>query len=415
MGRYGDRLSVVLDSLRAAQRAAGVARGKAQDGGQKAIVNRADDVLSYSETVLRAVDPSLLSASRLSQAQTLADEAKTALAAFDPETASDLENADQVADRLIDLVSAVPHRPIEQAAQQGKELAKSFQRSARQRENALRTETGQLKKEIKSLDEAVGSAKEELSSAVESSTNALDARIGELGERLDAAAETQTQLAEEQTTAFDDAQKTREEAYEAWRAERLAELEQQRTDAESDFQQAIADGRQAADRLVDELKRKDAAAEELVGSISIRGTADRYEKEAQSQAAIADAWRLVTVVVGLLAGVAAGSAAFLGDQNAAHIAGKLALGLLFAGVAGYTARQSSEHRQREERAKKLHLDLAAFSPFIEPLPEDVKHEERVFLGRRIFGQTGQSPEVSENGTSVTGLIPRRAAADEDAA
>ncbi len=94
----------MLDSLRVAQRAAGVARGKAKDGGQKAIVNRADDVLSYSETVLRAVDPSLLSASRLSQVQTLADEAKTALAAFDPETAPDLENADQVEDRLIDLV-----------------------------------------------------------------------------------------------------------------------------------------------------------------------------------------------------------------------------------------------------------------------------------------------------------------------
>lgn len=407
MGRYDDRRVPVLESLNTAQQRVGAARVKAQTGEQQSILNRVDSVLSWAEVLLRGSDVGLLSASRLSQVQTITDELRVAAEAFDPESAPDLEGVDQAADRLVDAAASVAHQPIAQAAKEGKELAKSFQRSARQRERALRTEADALSSNIEDLKSVVDQAKSELSSTVESQVAGLKTRADEIEAQLNGVQQAQAQLAEDQTSAFDAAQGKRDASYAEWQAEQQRTLDQQREDAKTAFEDALGNGLKNANELIAELERKDAAAEELVGSISIRGTADRYEKEAQSQAEIADKWRVATVGIGLLAGVAAGSAAFFSDQNAAHIAGKLVLGLLLAGLAGYTARQSAEHRRREVNARKLQLDLAAFGPFIDPLPEDMKHEERILLGRRVFAQTDDDHSDPERGTSVTNLLPRR--------
>jgi hypothetical protein len=374
---------------------------------QRAILERIDSALSFTETLVRQVDPSLVSASRIAQMQTTIDEIQTAVEAFDSESAPDLEPADQAVDRLLDTAAALPHRPIEDAAEQGKAVAKSFQRSARQRERAVRSDFDSVRARATELEKKVEGAKDELSATVDERASALEARAAEIGSQLEAAEQGQSQLLDEQREAFQKMQEELRSDFDQKRDGQLSELSQQREDANARLQASLEAHSTAAEEVVEDLRRKDADAGELVGSISIRGTADRYETEADTQAAIADRWRRVTVVIGLLAGLVAGSAAFLSDQEPAHIAGKIAVGLLLAGVAGYTARQSAQHRHREERASKLHLDLAAFGPFIEPLPEEAKNEERILLGRRVFARDEDNERRAEHGTSVHGLLPRR--------
>ena len=408
MDRYEERLNPILDALAEAERRTGVAnQKKGRSQLHQAILNRIDSSLSFTETLLRLADPSLVSASRIAQIQTTIDELQTAVEAFDPESAPDLEPADQAMDRLLDTAGGLPHRPIEEAAEQGKALAKSFQRSARMRQRSVRGDFDEIRAQAADLGQKVESAKEELSAAVEERTNALEARSAEIGSQLDAAEQGQTQLLDEQRDSFQKMQEELRSGFEEKRDAGIAGLDEQRADANTRLEKSLEEQSTAAEEVVADLRRKDADAEELVGSISIRGTADRYEREAKTQAAIADKWRRATVLIGLLAGLVAGSAAFLSDQEPAHIAGKIAVGLLFAGVAGYTARQSAQHRHREERASKLHLDLAAFGPFIEPLPEESKNEERVLLGRRVFARDEGVETRTEPGTAVHGLIPRR--------
>jgi len=414
VARYGERLNPVFEHLADAQRRTGVA--KAQKGGddlRQEILERIDSALSFTETLIRQADPTLVSASRIAQLQTTIDEVGTAVEAYHPESAPDLEPADQAADRLLDTAAGLPHRSIEEAANQGKEIAKSFQRSARQRERGVRAALQSARAEAKELEQKLESAKAELASTVEERTNVLDTRATEIGSQLEAAEQGQSQLLDEQRDAFQKMQDELRADFEQKRTEQLTELDAQRTEADDLFRKTLEERSTAADEVIANLERKDADAEQLVGSISIRGTADRYEKEAKAQTAIADRWRRATVLIGLLAGLVAGSAAFLSDQEPVHVVGKLALGLLLAGVAGYTARQSAQHRRREEDASKLHLDLAAFGPFIEPLPDEAKNEERVLLGRRVFARGDNDEQHVEHGTSIKALIPRRSAAASD--
>ena len=416
MNRYEERLSPLLDALANAERGTGSANNKkGRTGTQRTILNRIDSSLSYVEALLRLVDASLVSASRVAQIQGTIEEVRTAVEAFDPEAAPDLEPADQATDRLLDAVAGLPHRPIENAAEQGKSLAKSFQRSARVRERSVREAIEEVRAQATELGQKVEGTKGELSAAVEKRTSALETRATEIGSQLDAAEQGQSQLLDEQRAAF---QKMKEELrsdFEEKRAAGVGALDKEREEASARLETSLKEQQAAAENVLEDLRRKDADAEELVGSISIRGTADRYEREAKAQAEIADRWRRSTVLIGLLAGLVAGSAAFLSDQEPAHIAGKIAIGLLLAGVAGYTARQSAQHRHREERASKLHLDLAAFGPFIEPLPEEAKNEERVLLGRRVFARDEEMELRAEHGTSIQGLLPRRSASPSDGA
>jgi hypothetical protein len=406
--RYEERLNPIFDGLAEAERRTGVANGKnGRNPLQRTILERIDSALSFTETLVRQVDPSLVSASRIAQIQTTIDEIQTTVEAFDPESAPDLEPADQAVDRLLDTAAALPHRPIEDAAGQGKAVAKSFQRSARQRERAVRSDLDSVRAQAVELGQKVESAKGELSATVDERTSALEARAAEIGSQLEAAEQGQSQLLDEQREAFQKMQEELRSDFDQKRDDQFGELSQQREDANTRLQASLETHSAAAEEVIEDLKRKDADAEELVGSISVRGTADRYEREAKTQGEIADRWRRVTVVIGLLAGLVAGSAAFLSDQEPAHIAGKIAVGVLLAGVAGYTARQSAQHRQREERASKLHLDLAAFGPFIEPLPEEAKNEERILLGRRVFARDEDTQTRAEHGTSLQALIPRR--------
>ena len=345
--------------------------------------------------------------------QTTIDEIQTMVEAFDPDSAPDLEPADQAADRLLDTVAALPHRAIEEAAEQGKALAQSFQRSARVRERSVRSGLESVGAQVSELEQKVESAKGELSAAMDERADALDTRASEIGSQLEATEQGQSQLLDEQREAFQKMQEELRADFDQKRDDQLGQLGQQREDANERLQASLEAHGAVAEEVVEDLKRKDADAEELVGSISIRGTADRYEKEAKTQGEIADRWRRVTVVIGLLAGLVAGSAAFLSDQEPEHIAGKIAVGVLLAGVAGYTARQSAQHRHREERASKLHLDLAAFGPFIEPLPEDAKNEERILLGRRVFARDEGNGKRAEHGTAVHALLPRRSSSADD--
>jgi hypothetical protein len=404
--RYEERLNSIFDGLAEAERRTGVAIGrKDRTSLQRAILERIDSALSFTEGLVRQVDPALVSASRIAQMQTTIDEIQTTVEAFEPESAPDLEPADQAVDRLLDTASALPHRPIEKAAEQGKAVAKSFQRSARQRERSVRSDLDSVRAQAAELGQRVESAKDELSATVNERTASLETRAAEIG--------SQSQLLDEQRGAFQKMQEELRSDFDQKRDDQFGELSQQREDASARLQASLEAHSATAEEVMEDLRRKDADAEELVGSISVRGTADRYEREARTQGEIADRWRRVTVVIGLLAGLVAGSAAFLSDQEPAHIAGKIAVGVLLAGVAGYTARQSAQHRHREERASKLHLDLAAFGPFIEPLPEDAKNEERILLGRRVFARDEDNERRTEYGTAVHALLPRRAASDDD--
>jgi hypothetical protein len=100
-------------------------------------------------------------------------------------------------------------------------------------------------------------------------------------------------------------------------------------------------------------------------------------------------------------------ASFLFDTNGASlIIAKFTAVALLLGIAGYAAGQSGQHRRREQRAKRLELELVAFGPFAEPLdPEGQLKVRKDFIERLFVGDPGdehpdRDPRLSDENLSA---------------
>jgi hypothetical protein len=99
------------------------------------------------------------------------------------------------------------------------------------------------------------------------------------------------------------------------------------------------------------------------------------------------------------------------QQNSGDTADVLAKGLasfVFFGIAGYLATQSGKHRDREERARRRELELAAFGPFIGDLSEEKQEALVEKLADRIFGHeppaTNGEDGLTQENVSLLGQI-----------
>jgi hypothetical protein len=93
-------------------------------------------------------------------------------------------------------------------------------------------------------------------------------------------------------------------------------------------------------------------------------------------------------------------------NGASTIVAKITAVTLLLGIAGYAAGQSGQHRRREQRARRLYMQMVAFKPFSEPLPDPEKKEvrkefiERMFVGDPGEDHKGEDVKVSDENLSV---------------
>jgi hypothetical protein len=138
----------------------------------------------------------------------------------------------------------------------------------------------------------------------------------------------------------------------------------------------------------------------MVDAEATSSTAGAFKGEAEEQKKQADQWRKfaliggsITVLVALAAVVLA--IAEIGDGPSMIVAKVTAVTLLL-GIAGYAAGQSGQHRRREQRARRLYMQMVAFKPFSEPLPDPEKKDARKeFIERMFVGDPGEDNQDGE--------------------
>jgi hypothetical protein len=91
------------------------------------------------------------------------------------------------------------------------------------------------------------------------------------------------------------------------------------------------------------------------------------------------------------------------EVNTSLIVAKLALAVVFGGLAGYAAKQSTGHRDREVRTRRLELELTSFGPFTEGLKDaPMEQDVRVKLIDRIFvGDPGPGSDSADGVPALT--------------
>lgn len=246
--------------------------------------------------------------------------------------------------------------------------------------------------EISTLDGALVNVRQELEAADTSHREALEARSNDLDLQVTAAStaiaavDTQRESVEAQLARSieraDAAIATQQKQFSDAQEVRTKEASETRDKLIDDTNRALEAQEVNADSLLAAIGDHVDRAANLVSVFAAAGTANAYSKEAKEQGDTADNWRKVAIVLGILAGVAAGTV-LLGTSNGDSawqlLIGKLAVGITFGGIAGYAASQSARHRRREESARHLELNLATFGSLVDELDDDALMTARAEL------------------------------------
>jgi flagellar basal body-associated protein FliL len=187
---------------------------------------------------------------------------------------------------------------------------------------------------------------------------------------------------------FAEAQGARDAQWQSKQAELQASMDQATAGLTSQAQQTEQGLKDAAAEVLAEVRSRRDEVEKLYRVIADTGTAGGFAKEANEQRKVADLWRLIALGLGILTiALAVGAVLFSAYTDKATNTSHIIVVLVAAaagGLTGYAAKQSGHHRDREDEAKRLELELTAFGPFTDALADpDVAraaYAERLFRG-----------------------------------
>ncbi len=338
------------------------------------MVDRIRQAVSYSQSCLDNVLPSLASQGNLNNANSSLQNILNELNSYKANNnIGHLNNTSNHIDTLIPQLSSFPiPRPIIEENVFSKSII-LFKEQAENIIKHLSDKKDTLEQQLNEVSTSSSEAKEELSR--------LEQLIEEQNEVIESAIEDfKTQFstlesslqAELQQSVVSNAEKTTEQ------------IEQ----ASIEHNNLIEEHRKTAEELVLLLETKKEEASNLVQIIGNIGITGNYQKIANQEQKAANTWRNIALFLMLLMAGAIALTIFLSVENGFDW--KLAIFRLMAALilvipATYAAKESSKHRALENHNRKAELELASLDPYLEKLPEEKRHQIKESLTEKFFG------------------------------
>jgi len=359
------------------------------------VMTRVVTVMDWAHALLVGVDPRLLSPTMLDAADLPIQQIETALNTYlegaDEAQLTSIDNAcGEVAATLASWPGSGPFsRPAIQriagafgSAAEG-QLA-TVRRGAEEAASEIESRFGPLSSQLEAMGNSVTEAQQTMGQRQDELESQLTTLQEQAGGLVTSTENSLTQIRSEQEARFDVLFRAIEE-----RSESSATEHRDRFDA---LEQAL--NNRARD-LVDALEAQSDQARRLLDVVATSATAGAFGSEADDQKREADRWRVHatrTAIAAAAIGLLSVLSGIFFDASPTLIITKVALTAVVAGIAGYAAGQSAQHRKREVRARRLFLELTAFGPFAEPLSdEDRAAVRREFIARLFVGDP-QSPD-----------------------
>jgi hypothetical protein len=210
--------------------------------------------------------------------------------------------------------------------------------------------------------------------------------------------------------------------------EKLAVFDKFHSDAESKLAQLSADAdastaaslkasqaqHETAERILADLKKLEEEVKATASSVGDRVLTGDYGTHAEKERKTANKLRWLAGFSFFAGAGFAVWASIVASQEPGitwqRLAAKLATTAIFAGLGGYLASQSAEHRHEERKVRRRFLDLKALGPFIALLPNNKQEEIRDALAQRAFFEpeplpVARSPRRGVSVDDITKLVP----------
>ncbi|MGW6404224.1 hypothetical protein [Streptomyces sp. NPDC055134] len=200
-------------------------------------------------------------------------------------------------------------------------------------------------------------------------------------------------------TSYSEAEASRNESHQRALAKIADETVSAAERAKGASDAILTEQKESAQQVLDDIATLHEQTVQLVNAIGLTGTATEYGKYAEQERRAANTWRL-----GAVSAFAFSFLLFLATLLVSHIDEKTpwqVIAVRFGGsialLAGglYMAKESSQHRLEERRAKSVQLDLAALDPFIVNLPPDQREAIKAAAAARLFVERGTNNPATE--------------------
>jgi hypothetical protein len=347
---------------------------------------RVGAVLEQATAVIGIAKPDLISQTQINQVAESLDQLGDHVQRFISNEFGWPE-VDGVADQLLDRLSSWPQAggiPPDQV----REAASRFRHSAGMHLSNLESALTGVQQQVAEQQDRLAAAGEQVGAL----TNTIEEQKGRLEEAI-----------QSNSGQFTESQERRVERFGEQEAELQGRIGAVEGEARETFQQAEALYSQRMGEAEQQAQDHLAEAERIVGAIATTTTIGGFQQEADRQKKTADSLRNLAVGTAVVAALIAIAGviyhAFNSDSNASDLGAKALASFVLFGIAGYLATQSGKHRDREERARRRELELAAFGPFIDDLPPDKQEILKENLTERIFGH---EPPSSSGAEGLTG-------------
>lgn len=330
-------------------------------------IYRAEAAAAHGKALLGLADPTLTSKvvadEVVSDAEALRNQVKEARDASGGNIGPAAENLLASLTRL-----RQPNALVEEAAKEG---ATRFKQSLEPRLRGVESEISRIERMLNEVSESSGNESESL-------VQRMDALKAEIE-----ASETRVQeLISDQDSKFTEAQENRRNEF----GEALIEAKE----ALGETRAAIEEDREKAALRLEEIKTEIGDTAAALGG---QATAMGHGEESQKQEKLADRWSNITLGILLLA-AAIPMVLILTDLDvtAESALAKVAVGLIVATAAGYTAGIARHHRERSAAARRMELEMNSFGPFIAPLDVEDRNDLRSTIIWRFFGPDNEPQE-----------------------
>lgn len=374
---------------------------------------RIPEALTYIEGALAAADPALVTASSLEGLNSALNQGLSIVPQLstNPAVAQGLDQHIEAALNAVAPIIASTPLVAERAGAAKDELNGALTATVK----SLSKETQELTDRLRELEQEREKAEAARETSDRQREDAFKGQVEQLTTRVDTEKQRLDQLVPTFESQFAEGQEQRQTAFDARQQELKEGAETVVSDLNTKFDETVTQLTENSEEVLAQVHARRDEIEKLHGVITDTSTTGAFRKEAYEQKEAADRWRLVAVCFGVVAAVLAVGAVVLAtvqpDQatSASAIVAKVAATLVAAGVAAYAGRQSGRHRQREEEAKRLELELVAFPPFIESLEDDQKRDVRKDFARRAFRGRPSDPSSAGSGDAqadeALGFIP----------
>ena len=399
MGRLDERLlnhgvHAQLDAVRAALNSLpDDARSLADDTAPEGAVARAYDTIDHVGGLLTAADPAFVWQGLLDSLMNQVSQMQAYVSQLAAQPAQ-VGPLDQATEGLMSIAAQMTGA-IRITPATTKKINASVGRAITSTVRELRSELRDLEREMEEGRRRQAEMSAQALAQEEQKRAEIAARLDELRTAISAEKQRLDQVVPTFDSTFAQAQAQRDEQFKAAISDfsdESGELVQRVNDEASELsdrlrasvRKLVDDASLQAEGMLEHVSEKRDQVDRLYGVITNTGTASAFRDHAQEQKRQADIWRGMAVAFAIVAVAAAVWAAGHSDDSTHGLVARLAISAAAGAIAAYAGRQSSRHRGREEEARQLELDLTAFGPFIESLPEEKQQGAREELLKRIF-------------------------------